>query len=94
MLQVAVLFRVSLVYATVGQDNDGTEADIAMAARCLRRALAIDSAAVDSFIHNMPVEQRPLMALAVQLCNSTASGSIIDYEDADALNADTTATLP
>lgn len=75
----------SLVYATVGDDSSGNEADVAMAARCIRRALAKDSAAVDSFIHAMPVEQRPLMTLAVQLCRTAYADGLRQYEENDSI---------
>lgn len=79
------LCRLALVYATVGDDNSGNEADVAMAARCIRRALAKDSAAVDSFIHAMPVEQRPLMTLAVQLCRTASADGLRQYEENDSI---------
>ena len=81
------LCRLALVYATISEDNSGTEADVAMAARCIRRAIARDSAAVGSFIRVMPVDQRPLMALVVQLCSSAAAGDITTYEEPDSLPA-------
>lgn len=56
-----------------------------MAARCIRRALAKDSAAVDSFIHAMPVEQRPLMTLAVQLCRTAYADGLRQYEENDSI---------
>lgn len=82
-LSAAELCRLAMVYATVGEDSSGNEGDVAMAARCIRRALAKDPAAVDSFTRAMPVDQRPLMALAVQLCQGTAPGDIHDYEESD-----------
>ncbi len=87
-LSASELCRLAMVYAAVGDDSIGNEADIAMAARCIRRALAKDSAAVDSFIHAMPVDKRPLMALAIQLCRGTHAGDVIDYEDESALEPD------
>jgi hypothetical protein len=79
-LTAGELCRLALVYATVGD-----EADVAMAARCIRRALAKDSAAVDSFIHAMPVEQRPLMTLAVQLCRTASADGLRQYEENDSI---------
>lgn len=84
-LTAGELCRLAVVYAAVGEDSCGSEADVAMAARCIRRALAKDSAAVDSFIKVMPVDQRPLMALVVQLCSTTAPGDIRPYEESDSL---------
>ena len=84
-LTAGELCRLALVYATVGDDNSGNEADVAMAARCIRRALAKDSAAVDSFIHAMPVEQRPLMTLAVQLCRTASADGLRQYEENDSI---------
>ena len=74
------LCRLAMVYASVGDDREGDEADVAMAARCIRRAMAKDSAAVDSFVHSLPIDQRPLMALAVQLCSGTQGADIAPYE--------------
>ncbi|MBJ2183885.1 MAG: hypothetical protein JFR38_05145 [Muribaculaceae bacterium] len=82
-LSAAELCRMAVVYAAVGEDNSGNEGDIGMAARCMRRALAKDSAAVDSFIRTMPPDQRPLMSLAVQLCSRPAD--IHDFEEPDTL---------
>lgn len=79
-LCAADLCRLAMVYASVGEDSLGNEGDVAMAARCIRRAIAKDSAAVDSFIHALPLEQRALMSLAVQLCHTHRSGDIVDYE--------------
>jgi len=84
-LSAADLCRLAMVYAAVAEDKNGNETDVAMAARCLRRALAKDSAAVDSFIHAMPVDQRPLMTLAVQLCAGAALDDIPEYEYPDSI---------
>ncbi|MDE6160511.1 MAG: hypothetical protein K2F77_02500 [Muribaculaceae bacterium] len=88
-LTAGELCRLAMVYATVGEDSLGNEVDVAMAARCIRRALAKDSTAVDSFIHTLPIDQRPLMALAVQLCSGTQGADIAPYEqDTDTINPD------
>lgn len=84
-LSAAELCRLAVVYASVGEAGTGTEADVAMAARCIRRAIARDSAAVDSFIRVMPVDQRPLMALVVQLCSTVDAADIRSYEEPDSL---------
>lgn len=84
-LSAAELCRLAVVYAAVSEDGTGNEADVAMAARCIRRAIARDSAAVDSFIRVMPVDQRPLMALVVQLCSTPDAGDIRPYEEPDSL---------
>ncbi|MDE6497393.1 MAG: hypothetical protein K2L21_01905 [Muribaculaceae bacterium] len=79
-LSGAQLCRLALVYASVGEHQSGNEADMAMAARCIRKALATDSAAVDSFTRTLPVEQRALMALAVQLCRAQDT-DISEFEE-------------
>lgn len=79
-LSGAELCRLALVYACVGEHQSGNEADMAMAARCIRTALQRDSAAVDSFTRTLPVEQRALMALAVQLCRAQDT-DISDFEE-------------
>ncbi len=79
-LSGADLCRLALVYASVGEHQSGNEADMAMAARCIRKALARDSAAVDSFTGTLPLEQRALMALAVQLCRAQDT-DISDFEE-------------
>ncbi|MDE6136004.1 MAG: hypothetical protein K2F97_00845 [Muribaculaceae bacterium] len=84
-LSAAELCRMAVVYASVAEDSTGSETDVAMAARCIRRAIAKDSAAVDSFIRVMPVDQRPLMALVVQLCSAVDAGDIRSYEEPDSV---------
>lgn len=79
-LNSADLCRLALVYASVGEHQSGNEADMAMAARCIRTALTRDSAAVDSFTRTLPVDQRALMALAVQLCRAQDT-DISEFEE-------------
>ncbi len=83
-MSAAELCRAALVYSALSEDSrSGSEADAAMAARCVRRALRRNPEAVDTFMQALPVEQRARLAMAIQLCSGPSPADIRDYEEAD-----------
>lgn len=87
-MSAAELCRAALLYTAISEDTrDGSEADAAMAARCVRRALQRDPAAVDSFMQTLPVEQRAMLSMAIQLSSGSDTKILHDYEEPDSIPA-------